>query len=310
MKNYTATGLKPWEAKGLIRHTPPEGVPITFRLSSLGARFGAQMLDIVISYGGVLALFMLIAWAGIFSWYGLFTFYALVTFFLRVPYYILSELVWNGRTLGKRILRIRVVSLDGRRLTPHQIVARNVMKEVEVFLPLGAIQTVFTLGVIPAILLVVWMIGTLLVPVFNKKNQRLGDLVAGTIVVDNPKPRLLPDLAAQIKTAAVPDFSFLPEHLGIYGRYELQSLENILRSPPKTPIAQKNMRDVAEAIHRRIRFDEKLAEGREWVFLMEFYRQQREFLESRNLFGDTRENKYHAGQASAKPAVQPKVKRQ
>lgn len=296
MKNHTATGLRPWEAKGLIRHTPPEGVPITFRLSSLGARFGAQMLDIVISYGGVLILFMLIAWAGIFSWYGLFTFYALVTFFLRVPYYILSELVWNGRTLGKRILRIRVVSLDGRRLTPHQIVARNIMKEVEVFLPLGAIQTIAMLGIVPAILLVVWMIGTLLVPVFNKKNQRLGDLIAGTIVVDNPKPRLLPDLAALSKTAAVPNFAFLPEHLGIYGRYELQSLENILRSPPKTPIAQKNVRDVAAAIHRRIRFDAPLPQGREWVFLMEFYRQQREFLESRNLFGDIREDKYHATQ--------------
>jgi len=197
MKAYTATGVPAWEAKGLIRHTPPESVPITFRLSSLGARFGAQMLDLTFTYGGVILLLVAVAWLGIFSWNGLFTFYALITFFMRVPYYILSEMVWNGRTLGKRILGIRVISLDGRRLTPHQIVARNLMKEVEVFLPMGAIMGGADLGWIPGLILAGWMLATVLVPVFNKKKQRLGDMVAGTIVVDNPKPQLLPDLTVQ-----------------------------------------------------------------------------------------------------------------
>ena len=288
MKAYTATGLPAWEAKGLIRHTPPESVPITFRLSSLGARFGAQMLDLTFTYGGVILLLVAVAWLGIFSWNGLFTFYALITFFMRVPYYILSEMVWNGRTLGKRILGIRVISLDGRRLTPHQIVARNLMKEVEVFLPMGAIMGGADLGWIPGLILAGWMLATVLVPVFNKRKQRLGDMVAGTIVVDNPKPQLLPDLTVQ---AAALGYEFRAGHLGIYGRYELQMLETILRMPPKTPEARRHVSEVAQTIRRRIRYDEVIPPSREWEFLRAFYRQQREYLESRHLFGDTRESK-------------------
>ena len=299
MKAYTATGVPAWEAKGLIRHTPPESVPITFRLSSLGARFGAQMLDLTFTYGGVILLLVAVAWLGIFSWNGLFTFYALITFFMRVPYYILSEMVWNGRTLGKRILGIRVISLDGRRLTPHQIVARNLMKEVEVFLPMGAIMGGADLGWIPGLILAGWMLATVLVPVFNKRKQRLGDMVAGTIVVDHPKPQLLPDLTVQ---AAALGYEFRAGHLGIYGRYELQMLETILRMPPKTPEARRHVSEVAQTIRRRIGYDEKLPESREWDFLMEFYRQQREFLESRNLFGDTREDKFHAARPPGKGA--------
>ena len=290
MKTWTATGVPQWEAKGLIRHTPPESVPITFRLSSLGARFGAQLLDITITYGGVFLLLLLVAWLGIFSWNGLFTFYALISFFVRIPYYVLSEMVWNGRTLGKRILGIRVISLDGRRLTPHQIVARNLMKEVEVFLPIGTLFSAMDTGIVVGLILSAWTLATVLVPVFNKRKQRLGDMVAGTIVVDNPKLELLPDLT---QAAAVRGYEFRAEHLAIYGRFELQTLEAILRTPPKTPEARKHVSEVAQTIRRRINYDEKLQESHEWDFLMEFYRQQREFLESRNLFGDTRENKFH-----------------
>lgn len=291
MKPHTAPNLPEWEAKGLLRHTPPESVPITFRLSSLGARIGAQSLDLMITYGGVLVLIFLLAWLGVFSWNGLITFYALITFFMRVPYYVLSELVWNGRTLGKRITGVRVISLDGRSLTPHQIVARNVMKEVEVFLPMATLSGAAEMGWVMGLTLSAWMIGTLLVPVFSKLNQRLGDMVAGTVVVDNPKLQLLPDLSAQ---TALRGYEFRAEHLGIYGRYELQTLEAILRDPPKSPEMRQRVSEVAQMIRRRIGYDEEVSTAREWDFLLEFYRQQREFLESRNLFGDTRENKFHA----------------
>jgi len=291
MKTYAPTGLPAWEARGLLRHTPPESVPITFRLSTLGARFGAQTLDILITYGGVLLAIIGLTWAGAFSWNGLITFYALLTFFMRVPYYILSELVWNGRTLGKRMVGIRVISLDGRRLTPHQIVARNLMKEVEVFLPLATLFGASTMDIWLGGALSAWMIATLLVPVFSKLNQRLGDMVAGTMVVDNPRPVLLPDLSAQ---AAARGYEFRAEHLDIYGRYELQTLEAILREPPKSPEARKRVSEVAQTIRKRISYDEDLPESREWDFLLEFYRQQREYLESRHLFGDARENKFHA----------------
>jgi len=111
------------------------------------------------------------------------------------------------------------------------------------------------------------------------------------MVVDNPRPVLLPDLSAQ---AAARGYEFRAEHLDIYGRYELQTLEAILREPPKSPEARKRVSEVAQTIRKRISYDEDLPESREWDFLLEFYRQQREYLESRHLFGDARENKFHA----------------
>lgn len=274
----------------LLRLIPPEGVPVDFRIASLGARFGAQMLDILLTHGTLLLLLLGAVWGGVLTLNGLATLFSLGTFFIRVPYYVLSELVWNGRTLGKRITRIRVINIDGRRLTPHQIVARNVMKEVEVFMP-GAV--LFSAGGSDGWaggVLVLWMLGVLAVPFVNRRNQRLGDMIAGTVVVESPRPRLLPDLSA---AQAEGDFAFTPAQLDIYGRYELAALEDILRHPPKGAEAQARVEKVSKAIRTRIRYDMALRAGDDWPFLVAFYRAQRQFLESRNLFGDRREDKFH-----------------
>lgn len=276
--------------KRLRQLTPPEGVPISFAIASMGARIGAQLLDILITYLGTFLVLLLVIWLGVLSWSALGALFALATFFLRAPYYVLSELVWNGRTLGKRLVGIRVVSLDGRRLTPHQIVARNLMKEVEVFLPIATIFGAANQPGVMEIVLLVWFVGVLIVPFVNKRNQRLGDMMAGTIVVETPKSVLLPDLSLAPKTTGAA-YEFRAEHLDIYGRYELQVLEDILRSPPRTPEATSRVSEVAQTIRRRTRYDEVIPQSREWEFLQAFYRQQREYLESRHLFGDTRENK-------------------
>ena len=94
---------------------PPEGVPITFDLASRGSRLGAQLLDIMITYGSVLVLVIFLSYTSVLGEAALVSLFLLVTFFVRIPYYILAELVWNGRTLGKRITGIRVISATGQR---------------------------------------------------------------------------------------------------------------------------------------------------------------------------------------------------
>ncbi|PWG18681.1 RDD family protein [Salibaculum griseiflavum] len=271
---------------------PPEAVPIRLEIASGGARFGAQALDILITFGGLFLLFWALIWANVLDWSMLATLFFLLVFLIRVPYYILSELVWNGRTIGKRIVRIKVISADGQRLTPHQIVARNLMKEVEVFMPATTLLSgSFQSGWV-GLALTLWMILVLCVPLFNKRRQRLGDMIAGTLVVDQPTAVLLPDLAATQSTAGV-GFVFQPEQLDVYGRFELQTLEQILRNRPKTEEQRQRVSDVVHTIRRKIKFEEDVAARDEWDFLTDFYRQQREFLESRHLFGDTREDKFH-----------------
>lgn len=271
---------------------PPEAVPIRLEIASGGARFGAQALDILITFGGLFLLFWALIWANVLDWSMLATLFFLLVFLIRVPYYILSELVWNGRTIGKRIVRIKVISADGQRLTPHQIVARNLMKEVEVFMPATTLLSgSFQSGWV-GLALTLWMVLVLCVPLFNKRRQRLGDMIAGTLVVDQPTAVLLPDLAATQGTAGV-GFVFQPEQLDVYGRFELQTLEQILRNRPKTEEQGQRVSDVVHTIRRKIKFEEDVAARDEWDFLTDFYRQQREFLESRHLFGDTREDKFH-----------------
>lgn len=272
---------------------PPEGVPISFEIASGGSRFGAQFLDILITFGGLLLLFLGLIWAGLIAPSMLATLFFLLIFFIRVPYYIFSELVWNGRTLGKRIVKIRVISADGGRLTPHQITARNLMKEVEVFMPATTLMSGTLESGWFGLALGGWMVAVLLVPLFNKKRLRLGDMIAGTLVVDNPKAILLPDLAVR-KSKQETTFVFDASHLDIYGRYELQTLEEILREPPKSPQAVTRVSEVARTIQRKINYVDQVLPTDYWDFLSEFYRQQREFLESRQLFGDARESKYHS----------------
>ena len=285
---------------------PPEGVPITFDLASRGTRLGAQILDILITYGSVTLLVLLLLYTGLLGSGPLFALFLLLTFFVRIPYYIFAELVWNGRTLGKRITKIRVISATGQRLTPHQIVARNLMKEVEVFLPISTLYGADDLGAPAGIAMVVWMFLVLLVPFLNRKRQRFGDMIADTLVVNMPKAVLLPDLASVDKPARQ-RFQFDPEHLEIYGRYELQTLETLLRNPPRTQEQFDRIREVARTIIRKIGYTEKVAPIDQWEFLMAFYAQQRGFLENRHLFGDSRQDKFHADEAEQNTQIPEKA---
>lgn len=272
----------------ILMQVPPEGVAIPFRIASRGARLGAQALDLILTWGGAFLLLLGLLWLGVLGWQALWTLLILAFFFLRVPYYILSELVWNGRTLGKRLVRIRVISVDGRRLTPHQVVARNLMKEAEVFLPLETLAAATSVSGVFEWLIALWMLGVLAVPFLNKPAQRLGDMLAGTVVVDTPRPRLMPDLTvAQDRAGVVFDLAQL-DH---YGRHELQVLEQVLRRRPKSRAELAQFDAVTRAICRRIGHAPVPEGAAQWGFLTDFYRQQRAHLEARNLMGELRVDK-------------------
>ena len=118
---------------------PPEGVALHLDIASVASRLGAQFIDFVMTFVIALICIIVLSLSGALEESARATAITLLGFLLRTPYYILSELIWNGRTLGKRIAGIRVVNVEGRRLTPHQIATRNLMKEVEIFTPLGLI---------------------------------------------------------------------------------------------------------------------------------------------------------------------------
>lgn len=280
---------------------PPEGVSIGFELASLGARFGAVILDLILTWLAILLLVLALGWLGLLPKTALFALFVILTFFVGVPYYVLSELIWNGRTLGKRIVGIMVISADSRALGAHQVVARNLLKDVEFFAPLGLVlqwnYTASAQSWIVAVILLVWTLFVVIYPVRNTRKQRLGDVVAGTLVIVKPKAILLDDLAL---TEAQDGFVFDQAQLDIYGSYELQTLEAILRDPSKSQLHAAELEKVAKAIARRIGYPEQAIGAAPRAFLMAFYREQRERLESRLLFGERRQDKFHSNAARPK----------
>lgn len=281
--------------KRMEQFIPPEGVPINFAIASLGTRFGAQFLDLIFTFLLVLVCVIAIVLGGSLSPEAAVTLIILLAFLTRTPYYILSELIWNGRTLGKKITGIRVVNVNGRRLTPHQVTARNLMKEVEIFTPLTLVFAVSSMSAWEIGLVIAWILVVIIVPLANRRRQRLGDIVAGTLVVDNPRSTLLSDLAMSTPLAPSSSravFDFLPEHLDVYGKYELQTLEDVLRDPTKSSKSEE-IEQIVRTIVRKISYPDPVKPGQELHFLTAFYRAQRQHLETLSLFGTRREDKFH-----------------
>lgn len=282
------------EGRRVEQFIPPEGVAINFTIASFGARIGAQFIDLIATYALIYLLGLLIIMSGILDWEAQIVLFMLLTFLLRIPYYILSELIWNGRTLGKRAVGIRVINVNGRRLTPHQITARNLMKEVEFFVPLTMLFGMQAMSTAEAVISVIWLLIIAIIPLANKRRQRFGDILAGTLVVDNPRAQLLPDLATMVPqtSKAKAEFDFIPAQLGIYGKFELQTLEEVLRNPASEARSTQIER-IAQTIIGKIKYDVTVKKGEELAFLNAFYLAQREHLETLKLFGTERENKHH-----------------
>lgn len=282
---------------------PPEGVPITLEVAAIGSRLGAQITDILLTLVGAIAFVVALIASDLASPEALLGLGALLFFAIRVPYYAVSELMWNGQTLGKRLLSIKVVAEDGGPLTAHALVARNLMKEAEIFLPATLLFTLDGATPLASFVTFGWILATMLVPLGNARRRRLGDMMAGTYVVRLPVPILLSDVSrspAPAPAAGGEGFHFYAHQLDHYGVFELQTLETLLRAS-ESPAPGTSARDrratlaaVIERIRVKIGYADAVPEADHLAFLKAFYNAQRAHLEQRQLFGERRADKFHA----------------
>lgn len=269
----------------------PEGVDLRLELAAAGSRAGAFLIDILIMVVallvltfGLLYLFSALGKAGGESNVGqvLAVLWLIGFFVLRNGWFSLFEMGSRGATPGKRLIGLRVVARDGARLTGAAVIARNAMREIEIFLPLSflgfqtADGTADTFLVLFALL---WSGIFLFFPLFNRDRLRVGDLVAGTWVVRNEKAGLTADLVG----SARPRRSFPPAALQLYGIYELQTLEDVLRN--ENP-------DAIVTVARTIRAKADLPDdGDDYGFLSDYYAALCAHLETGLLAGRRRESK-------------------
>ncbi|KIC18922.1 RDD family protein [Leisingera sp. ANG-Vp] len=281
---------------------PPEGVPLKLEVAGLGVRLAAQITDIFLTLIAAICLLILVASLGFSAPETLTAIGSLMFFIIRVPYYVMAELAWNGQTLGKRLMKIKVISHDGKSLSTHALVLRNLMKEAEIFLPATLLLSLDAASPLASGLALGWIAAGLMVPLCNRHRQRLGDLMAGTHVIHQPVPVLLKDLAAQpVRPRAKQDgFVFLAHQLDHYGAFELQTLETLLHAqetgPGKSP--RRNQGATIEAVVEKIRqktgYANRVPAARRLEFLRAFYNAQRAHLEQRQLFGERRKDKHYA----------------
>jgi len=272
----------------------PEGVPLTVELAEFTERAIALLIDLLICFTAaavILGAFLVVA---IKTSLGAIVFIAvlnLVMFFLRVLYFIHFELSGRGATPGKRVTGIRVVDRRGGPLRASAVIARNLTRELEIFIPIVLlISAGASRGDIPwgKLLSLGWLICFFLLMIFNRDRMRAGDLIAGTLVIVLPRQRLLGDLVE--KRAR---FAFADDQLGAYGKRELQVLEDLLRRRDDAE-TRELLRDVCDRICRKIGWTEPLAPADTALFLRDFYTAQRAFLEREQLFGRPRADKFEA----------------
>ena len=156
----------------------PEQVHLEFVLAGIGSRFMAVFLDMLIQIAlYVVLFFMAVGLAAVndFSksrsmW--ILAVWSLVVFCIYWGYYAAFEIFWQGQTPGKRWAGIRVIKESGRPINAFEAITRNLMRVVDLF------PGFYGFGVVTMML--------------NRKNRRLGDFVAGTIVVHETSERESP----------------------------------------------------------------------------------------------------------------------
>jgi len=162
-------------------------------------------------------------------------------FVFSFGYYLLLELRWNGQTIGKKMMRLRVVDATGLRLRFHQILIRNLIR---------------LLDLLPAF----YLLGGI-VAFSSKKFQRLGDIAANTVVIRLPR-QVLPDLE-QIRGGK---YNSLLDHPHIAARLRQQIepamagclLEMVMRSDEFTSEARIELfAEAAEWIEDQVRIPEE-----------------------------------------------------
>ena len=172
---------RPIETEETLTIETPERVQLEFPLASIGNRFLAVLVDHTIQILSII----LIVWltysavggasaiegsltsvvSGASRW--VIALMILAIFAVFSGYFVFFEWLWNGQTPGKRLMKLRVIREDGRPLTLWESFGRNLLRIIDNF-P-GFVIPIYSVGLIAVFL--------------NRKDQRIGDAFAGTVVV-------------------------------------------------------------------------------------------------------------------------------
>ncbi len=223
----------------------PEGVEFSLLLAGPFIRFLAWMIDaacvvgVTTCVGAVLKLFTIINLD-----FGI-ALVVLANFLISVGYGITLEWFWNGQTLGKRLLRLRVMDERGLHLQFSQVVIRNLLRTAD------GMPLFYLVGGVACLI--------------NRLYQRLGDIAANTIVVRTPET-FLPNL----ERLADDKYNSLREHPHLASRLRQKvsreeaciALRAVLRREELEPGARNELfRELAGHLKELVKFPQEALDG-------------------------------------------------
>lgn len=159
----------------------PENIEFSYRLAGPFRRAGAFVLDSLILGLFVFLLMILVTFMQLGGGGGS-GFVLFFVFFVRWTYFIVFETWRNGQTIGKKIVGIRVATTDGKPVSFVQSIVRNLLRDADLF-PLVPLSF-FNSDINQDLLLIPTGLLAVVIMTVSSRYQRLGDLVAGTMVID------------------------------------------------------------------------------------------------------------------------------
>jgi uncharacterized RDD family membrane protein YckC len=219
----------------------PEQIALEYSLAGIGSRFLAFLYDSLIQLIFALVVVLIFSfvapdlgayWPTAWNWVA--AIYIFVGFALYWGYFAAFEALWNGQTIGKRKAGIRVIKDSGRPITAFEAIARNFLRVIDGF---------------PG------MYGVAVIAIFvDRQSRRLGDMVAGTVVVHDKKDEAAQPFlhAASVEATAGSGLaSNISEKLTLQ---ELDVIETFLnrRLDLAPAIREQNARRIADAIAAKL----------------------------------------------------------
>jgi uncharacterized RDD family membrane protein YckC len=219
----------------------PEQVHLEFVLADIGSRFMAVFADFCIQIILYFVLILIDHWAlggAMFSHLSQYQVWVIAVLFfvyfcIYWGYYAAFEALWNGQTPGKRWAGIRVIKETGRPINAFEAIARNILRVVD------QIPGIYAVGIVVMLL--------------NSKNRRLGDFVAGTLVVHERKAKES-DLFFNIANKPAEQPLYQVTRLGVA---EIELIETFLARRLDIPahVRQQSAQRIAEMIGSKLGID-------------------------------------------------------
>lgn len=209
----------------------PEQTALEFSLAGVGSRFLALAVDTLLQVVAFLALFLLVLVIGAAAWPAASTWSmaigVLLFSSLYYGYFAFFEAIWKGQTPGKRHAKLRVIKDSGRPINAYEAIARNLLRLVD------QLPGIYAVGIVAALV--------------SKQNKRLGDLVAGTVVIhEKPFEQLQPGWELFARS----DAPALPYKAVRLSAEEFQLVEAFLQRRSELP--DEVRRQTAQAIAQRV----------------------------------------------------------